>query len=131
MLPEAGLGVGTGREAGRLVRSWPCQAPSSSGTCGGGSWRNSEVAVSVWGRPGVALAPAALLCTQIIRAAADQDREGVLKKSIEMKFLTGYEVKVRARGPGGSRLCSRRTPGVGGRGQWTPFLCSHKQNLCL
>lgn len=31
---------------------------------------------------------------QIIRAAADRDRETVLKKSIEMKFLTGYEVKV-------------------------------------
>lgn len=30
---------------------------------------------------------------QIIRAAADRDREAVLKKSIEMKFLTGYEVK--------------------------------------
>lgn len=26
------------------------------------------------------------------------DRERVLKKSIEMKFLTGYEVKVRSRG---------------------------------
>lgn len=35
------------------------------------------------------------LCSlQVIRAAADQDREAVLKKSIEMKFLTGYEVKV-------------------------------------
>lgn len=33
------------------------------------------------------------LYIQIIRAAADQDREAVLKKSIEMKFLTGYEVK--------------------------------------
>ncbi|XP_051003967.1 atypical kinase COQ8A, mitochondrial [Acomys russatus] len=33
------------------------------------------------------------LYIQVIRAAADQDREGVLKKSIEMKFLTGYEVK--------------------------------------
>ncbi|EQB78536.1 chaperone activity of bc1 complex-like, mitochondrial [Camelus ferus] len=31
--------------------------------------------------------------TQIIRAAADRDREAVLKKSIEMKFLTGYEIK--------------------------------------
>lgn len=31
---------------------------------------------------------------QIIKAAADRDREAVLKKSIEMKFLTGYEVKV-------------------------------------
>ncbi|XP_059944605.1 atypical kinase COQ8A, mitochondrial isoform X3 [Mesoplodon densirostris] len=30
---------------------------------------------------------------QIIRAAANRDRETVLKKSIEMKFLTGYEVK--------------------------------------
>ena len=30
---------------------------------------------------------------QIIRAAADQDREAVLKNSTEMKFLTGYEVK--------------------------------------
>ncbi|KAG8511830.1 Atypical kinase COQ8A, mitochondrial [Galemys pyrenaicus] len=33
------------------------------------------------------------LYIQIIRAAADRDREMVLKKSIEMKFLTGYEVK--------------------------------------
>lgn len=30
---------------------------------------------------------------EIIRAAAEGDREGVLKKSIEMKFLTGYESK--------------------------------------
>lgn len=35
-----------------------------------------------------------LPCAQIIRAAADRDREAVLRKSIEMKFLTGYEVKV-------------------------------------
>ncbi|KAM6219602.1 atypical kinase COQ8A, mitochondrial [Rhynchocyon petersi] len=33
------------------------------------------------------------LYIQIIRAAADRDRETVLQKSIEMKFLTGYEVK--------------------------------------
>lgn len=33
------------------------------------------------------------LYIEIIRAAADRDREAVLKKSIEMKFLTGYEVK--------------------------------------
>ncbi|KAM4860509.1 atypical kinase COQ8A, mitochondrial isoform 2-T4 [Thomomys bottae] len=33
------------------------------------------------------------LYIQIIRAAADRDRETVLRKSIEMKFLTGYEVK--------------------------------------
>uniref|UniRef100_A0A3Q3M493 Atypical kinase COQ8A, mitochondrial n=1 Tax=Mastacembelus armatus TaxID=205130 RepID=A0A3Q3M493_9TELE len=30
---------------------------------------------------------------EIIRSAAEGDREGVLKKSIEMKFLTGYESK--------------------------------------
>uniref|UniRef100_A0A6J0UWB3 Atypical kinase COQ8A, mitochondrial n=1 Tax=Pogona vitticeps TaxID=103695 RepID=A0A6J0UWB3_9SAUR len=30
---------------------------------------------------------------ELIKAAADMDREEVLKKSIEMKFLTGYEVK--------------------------------------
>ncbi|XP_045716147.1 atypical kinase COQ8A, mitochondrial [Phyllostomus hastatus] len=30
---------------------------------------------------------------EIIKAAADRNREAVLKKSIEMKFLTGYEVK--------------------------------------
>ncbi|KAM9356193.1 atypical kinase COQ8A, mitochondrial [Pholidichthys leucotaenia] len=30
---------------------------------------------------------------EIIKAAADQDRERVLRKSIEMKFLTGYESK--------------------------------------
>lgn len=34
---------------------------------------------------------------QVIKAAADMDRERVLKKSIEMKFLTGYEVKVWSR----------------------------------
>ncbi|XP_058165373.1 atypical kinase COQ8A, mitochondrial isoform X2 [Dasypus novemcinctus] len=33
------------------------------------------------------------LYIQIIRAAADRDREAVRAKSIEMKFLTGYEVK--------------------------------------
>lgn len=33
------------------------------------------------------------LYIQVIRAAANRDREAVLKKSIEMKFLTGYEVK--------------------------------------
>lgn len=31
---------------------------------------------------------------QIIKAAADRDRDGVLQKSREMKFLTGYETKV-------------------------------------
>ncbi|XP_028809077.1 atypical kinase COQ8A, mitochondrial isoform X2 [Denticeps clupeoides] len=31
---------------------------------------------------------------EVIKAAADGDREGVLKKSIEMKFLTGYESKM-------------------------------------
>uniref|UniRef100_A0A669F7N9 Atypical kinase COQ8A, mitochondrial n=1 Tax=Oreochromis niloticus TaxID=8128 RepID=A0A669F7N9_ORENI len=31
---------------------------------------------------------------EIIRSAAQGNREGVLKKSIEMKFLTGYESKV-------------------------------------
>ncbi|CAJ0936587.1 unnamed protein product [Ranitomeya imitator] len=30
---------------------------------------------------------------EVIRAAADKDREKLLKKSIEMKFLTGYESK--------------------------------------
>lgn len=39
---------------------------------------------------------------QIIRAAANQDREAVLKKSIEMKFLTGYEVKVSSLDSGGA-----------------------------
>lgn len=34
------------------------------------------------------------LYIEIIKAAADGDREGVLKQSIEMKFLTGYETKV-------------------------------------
>lgn len=33
------------------------------------------------------------LYIELIKAAADMDRETVLKKSIEMKFLTGYEVK--------------------------------------
>lgn len=52
------------------------------------------------GTPG----PQQLLCSahgapdQIIKAAADRDREAVLKKSIEMKFLTGYEVKVSSHG---------------------------------
>lgn len=40
-------------------------------------------------RDGVVLMP------QIIKAAADGNREGVLSKSIDMKFLTGYESKVR------------------------------------
>ena len=31
---------------------------------------------------------------QVIKSAAEGNREGVLKKSIEMKFLTGYESKV-------------------------------------
>ncbi|KAM4041349.1 atypical kinase COQ8A, mitochondrial isoform 1-T2 [Anomaloglossus baeobatrachus] len=30
---------------------------------------------------------------EVIRAAADKDREKLLKKSVEMKFLTGYESK--------------------------------------
>lgn len=34
---------------------------------------------------------------EVIKAAADMDRERVLKKSIEMKFLTGYEIKVWSR----------------------------------
>lgn len=50
-----------------------------------------------------------LCSSQVIRAAADQDREAVLKKSIEMKFLTGYEVKVseapRLTGDSGPALC--------------------------
>lgn len=37
---------------------------------------------------------------QIIRSAAEGDREGVLRKSIEMRFLTGYESKVSAFPPG-------------------------------
>lgn len=41
--------------------------------------------------------PESVLPIQVIKAAADMDRERVLKKSIEMKFLTGYEVKVRSR----------------------------------
>lgn len=36
-----------------------------------------------------------ILFAQIINAAAHQDREGVLQKSREMKFLTGYESKVQ------------------------------------
>ncbi|MBN3276194.1 COQ8A kinase, partial [Polyodon spathula] len=31
---------------------------------------------------------------EVIKAAADGNREGVLKRSIDMKFLTGYESKV-------------------------------------
>lgn len=47
------------------------------------------------GPPGSPLhVPPMVPSVQIIRAAANQDREAVLKKSIEMKFLTGYEVKV-------------------------------------
>lgn len=36
-----------------------------------------------------------LIFPQIINAAAQQNRDGVLQKSREMKFLTGYESKVR------------------------------------
>lgn len=53
-----------------------------------------------------------LCSTQVIRAAADQDREAVLKKSIEMKFLTGYEVKVSKP----LRLIGRSGPAPRGRG---------------
>lgn len=45
----------------------------------------------------------------------------MLKKSIEMKFLTGYEVKVRARGPGGSRLLLQAYSWGPGGGTVTPF----------
>lgn len=38
--------------------------------------------------------PESVSPSQVIKAAADMDRERVLKKSIEMKFLTGYEIKV-------------------------------------
>lgn len=41
--------------------------------------------------------PESIPSTQVIKAAADMDRERVLKKSIEMKFLTGYEIKVWSR----------------------------------
>lgn len=41
--------------------------------------------------------PESILPSQVIKAAADMDREKVLKKSIEMKFLTGYEIKVWSR----------------------------------
>uniref|UniRef100_H3AEE9 Atypical kinase COQ8A, mitochondrial n=2 Tax=Latimeria chalumnae TaxID=7897 RepID=H3AEE9_LATCH len=34
------------------------------------------------------------LYIEVIKAAADKDREKLLKKSIEMKFLSGYETKV-------------------------------------
>ncbi|XP_015682011.1 atypical kinase COQ8A, mitochondrial-like [Protobothrops mucrosquamatus] len=34
---------------------------------------------------------------ELIKAAADMDRERVLQKSVEMKFLTGYENKVSCR----------------------------------
>ncbi|XP_076834603.1 atypical kinase COQ8A, mitochondrial [Brachyhypopomus gauderio] len=33
---------------------------------------------------------------EVIKAAADRDREGVLQRSIDMKFLTGYESKSMA-----------------------------------
>uniref|UniRef100_A0A8C8R511 Atypical kinase COQ8A, mitochondrial n=1 Tax=Pelusios castaneus TaxID=367368 RepID=A0A8C8R511_9SAUR len=33
------------------------------------------------------------LYIEVIKAAAEQDRETVLRRSIEMKFLTGYEIK--------------------------------------
>lgn len=36
-----------------------------------------------------------LLVLQVIRSAAEGNRDGVLQKSIEMKFLTGFESKVK------------------------------------
>lgn len=36
-----------------------------------------------------------VLLLQVIRSAAEGNREGVLQKSIEMKFLTGFESKVK------------------------------------
>lgn len=38
--------------------------------------------------------PISFFSAQIINAAAHRNREGVLQKSREMKFLTGYESKV-------------------------------------
>lgn len=36
-----------------------------------------------------------ILLLQVIRSAAEGNREGVLQKSIKMKFLTGFESKVK------------------------------------
>lgn len=47
-----------------------------------------------------------ILFAQIINAAAHQNREGVLQKSREMKFLTGYESKVQSRHHRG--VCSKK-----------------------
>lgn len=38
-----------------------------------------------------------IVFAQIIHAAAHKNREGVLQKSRDMKFLTGYESKVQSR----------------------------------
>lgn len=66
--------------------------------------------------------PPALLChRQVIRAAANRDREAVLKKSIEMKFLTGYEVKVSERP---STRAPQACSALGGGGSWGGGLIS-------
>lgn len=45
-----------------------------------------------------AVPPLLLLHPQVIRAAADGDRAKVLQKSRDLKFLTGFETKVRVSG---------------------------------
>lgn len=39
-----------------------------------------------------------VLVSQVIRSAAEGNRDGVLQKSIDMKFLTGFESKVNLQG---------------------------------
>ncbi|XP_023807429.1 atypical kinase COQ8A, mitochondrial isoform X1 [Oryzias latipes] len=50
---------------------------------------------------------------EVIKAAADQDREGVLLRSRAMKFLTGYESKVVRRRCGAPGPVARSTLGTG------------------
>lgn len=85
-----------GLEGGRLTSSCACVPAQYLVTVGKATVLScSQHWLGASGKWGEVAFTGAVLCPhQIIRAAANRDREAVLKKSIEMKFLTGYEVKV-------------------------------------
>lgn len=64
-----------------------------------------------------------LLPGQVVRAAADGDRAKVLQKSKDLKFMTGFETKVRTSPPaqleaslGGGVFWTRQRPWWGKAG---------------
>lgn len=90
------------------MRPLPRQPRSTGWGLGGrGKDKSAGLALGERGRCGSLALRSCCVCAapgaasaQIIRAAADRDREAVREKSIEMKFLTGYEVKVSCQVPG-------------------------------